>query len=506
MTPPAEDQDGIPLSPGPAGGRLSHAVRAAFVRPVRAVRPLARLSSHAIFATYLPLALLLGAVTFYSVVFGRLTVHQHDRYATFGFDLGIFDQALWLLSRLDVPFVTVRGLHFFGNHVNFSSVLLVPFYWLGAGPRFLAVFNTLALAAAAVPLWLIARDRLGSAWAGLSVGVTFLLLPSVEWINRWQFHPDTLALLPFLLAWWFSLRRWWKAYAVAVLLVLLAKEDAAMVVAVLGILVAARLDRRVGLATTAAAVGWFILATDVILPHYTHGLGPFYTSLYQGLGDGPGSIAWNALRHPSVIVDRLFEAARLTYYWKLFAPVVFLPFLAPAALAVMAMALPAPGRQRRLEPLADLRHRFPVLTPDRRDRDAGRDRGRAVSRPARPRADGTSWCLSCWPPWWRTSNGRPRLSGRSTTRGSGRRGPHRMRPSTKALRLVPPDAAVSASYNLVPHLTHRTQVYEFPNPWIVTNWGVQGEDPPDPDRVQYLVVLDGPGSTVERITGARPTA
>jgi uncharacterized membrane protein len=57
-----------------------------------------------------------------------------------------------------------------------------------------------------------------------------------------------------------------------------------------------------------------------------------------------------------------------------------------------------------------------------------------------------------------------------------------------ALRLVPSDAGVSATYYLVPHLTHRVHVYEFPNPWVVTNWGAHGENPPDPATVDYLIV------------------
>jgi hypothetical protein len=57
-----------------------------------------------------------------------------------------------------------------------------------------------------------------------------------------------------------------------------------------------------------------------------------------------------------------------------------------------------------------------------------------------------------------------------------------------ALRVVPADAGVSASYNLIPHLTHRTFAYEYPNPWRATNWGAHGENPPDPATVDYLVI------------------
>ena len=57
-----------------------------------------------------------------------------------------------------------------------------------------------------------------------------------------------------------------------------------------------------------------------------------------------------------------------------------------------------------------------------------------------------------------------------------------------AVDLVPDDAAVSAPYNLVPHLTHRERVYEFPVPWCNINWGVAGENLDDPADVDWLVL------------------
>ena len=65
-------------------------------------------------------------------------------------------------------------------------------------------------------------------------------------------------------------------------------------------------------------------------------------------------------------------------------------------------------------------------------------------------------------------------------------------PSTTAVakrsKLVKPDDGVTATYYIVPHLTHRVHIYEFPNPFIVTNWGVNGEDPPDPKTSDVLVL------------------
>ena len=99
----------------------------------------------------------------YIGMFGRLTWAQHDNFGTFGYDMGLYDQGIWLLSRFKDPFVTIRGLHFFQHHVNLITVLFVPAYWLGAGPHFLYLVETVWMALGAVPLYLLARDRLEAA-------------------------------------------------------------------------------------------------------------------------------------------------------------------------------------------------------------------------------------------------------------------------------------------------------------------------------------------------------
>jgi hypothetical protein len=43
-------------------------------------------------------------------------------------------------------------------------------------------------------------------------------------------------------------------------------------------------------------------------------------------------------------------------------------------------------------------------------------------------------------------------------------------------------------YLFVPHMTHRFEIYTFPNPWIANNWGVNGENRPDPDSIDWIIV------------------
>jgi hypothetical protein len=60
----------------------------------------------------------------------------------------------------------------------------------------------------------------------------------------------------------------------------------------------------------------------------------------------------------------------------------------------------------------------------------------------------------------------------------------------EALALVTDGAPVSAQYNLVPHLGHRAEVYEFPNPFRAVNWGLDGDEhaPAAQERLRFVVV------------------
>ena len=57
-----------------------------------------------------------------------------------------------------------------------------------------------------------------------------------------------------------------------------------------------------------------------------------------------------------------------------------------------------------------------------------------------------------------------------------------------AVDMIPGGAPTSAIYNLLPHLAHREQIYDFPVPWRNVNWGVRGEHLDDPARVRWIVV------------------
>ena len=141
------------------------------------------------------LAHLSPARPIFTVVFARLGVQRHDTFGTWAFDLGIYDQGFWLVSR-GKSFITVRGIDFWGHHVNLIAFAFAPFYWLGAGPAFLITVQAATLGAGAIPTYLIARDRLRSPWVALAFAGVYLMYAPIQWIAWANFHPEALVVTP----------------------------------------------------------------------------------------------------------------------------------------------------------------------------------------------------------------------------------------------------------------------------------------------------------------------
>jgi uncharacterized membrane protein len=427
----------------------------------------------------------------YIAVFGWLTWLQQANFGTFDYDMGIFDQEIWLAAHHLNAFITVRGLNMWANHVNPIVYLLVPFYWLGAGPHFLYIVQTLAFAISAVPLWLLARDRFGRPWLALGIPFAWLMYPSVEWMNWWHFHPESLGIPAFLFAYWFADRQRWGWYAACVVLVLACKEDAAFPIMALGVLLAFRHQRKAGLITLAGALSWFLICVEVIMPDANGALAPFYLYRFSALGNSVSQIIWNVFRHPTRILHLAVQPDRYRYYAQLFLPVAGMALLAPATLFLVVPTL-LENVTNNQGYAHDIRYQYTSFVA------AGIFlavvEGINALRGNRVRVAVGVLCAvavisnATWSPSPLDSHQYD--SGVWTFVAS-----PDVQAVAKLVRMVPASAGVSASYTVVPHLSHRDQIYTFPNPWVRSYYGVSDTQPPEyPAAIQYLVIDEGENS------------
>jgi len=410
---------------------------------------------------------------------------RHDRFGSFDYDLGFHTQYLWLLSH-GRSFSSITGVPVFGHNVTLGYLLLVPFGWLGAGAQFLDFVQTVALGAAVIPIYRLARRRFTSDWTATLLVAVFLLNPVVLNLVFETFHPEVMAIAPLLAAVDAAEERRWRRFGWFVAFALLWKVDVALFVFMLGFRVWRRHDRRVGIATVVTGFTWFVLCTSVIIPHFNNGHSVF-GPLYGELGETPWDVAQTSVTNPGRVVDRLEESEPDRYARDLLAPYGFVPLLAPGS-----VALAAPQFAVDLLSYANFTRNFRIGAHYQALPTValmlGLLDGLARLRRRRPQnwqPAITAVCactLATSVAWSALPAGvlRPLAwSADGETKYALRRA---------VLETIDDGAGVSAPYYLVPHLAAREHVYTFPNPWRVSYYGVPATPPARPADVRFLVI------------------
>lgn len=283
----------------------------------------------------------LGVVLFfiaaYIALFGTLSILRYTNFRASGLDIGIFDQTIWLMSRFKGTTSTIRGMSLFGDHMAPILFFLVPLYFLKANVIGLLLLQTAALGIGALPIYLLARDKLDSRWPALGLAVAYLAYPALQYLNLFDFHPEAIA-VPLLLFAVLALER--KRYVwfyICCAGAIITKEDMALAVLVLAIVVYFLYDKKTGRNVAIGAAAYFVLMVALVIPR----LGPEgfqYSGRLKLFGPNLKQAVYNIFRHPRNTVRILATKANAGYTLQLLAPLAFLCLFAPIFLLP---ALPA---------------------------------------------------------------------------------------------------------------------------------------------------------------------
>jgi uncharacterized membrane protein len=437
-------------------------------------------------------------VVFYAAHFSLISLSFYRNYDTAPFDLGIFDQGVWLLSRFHDPFVTVMGRNLFGDHTSFILLALVPVYWVWPHVDALLVIQSCVLACSAIPIYELARRRLGSNTLATALGVVLLLNPALEHGNLEAFHPECFLVLALGVGLYAAIEWNRRLRVVAVVVALLVKEDVALYIAPLGIWIAVRRDRRWGLAIAAAAISYCVIAYEVLIPTFLGAASPYLGRIPFG---GFGGLAKAVFERPRAVWDPLTTAGQPFYLWQIGASFGFGFLLAPG-LAVIALLALLENAVSTLPYMHEILYHYsmalaPVLataTVIALARITGPLRRRVMSVVVIASA---VICCVFWgvaPFSIHEEQGIPPASAAASVQ---------ITDDTTALHTLPTNAIVASYYLYLTHIDHRQRIYLWPTPFVAADWGVSpapnGKRLPFVDQIQYLVlpkVLSGSDAKV----------
>jgi uncharacterized membrane protein len=437
---------------------------------------------------------LVAAIAAYTAYFTVVTLRVHHGLGTSAYDYGLYDQGIWLMSRFESPFVTLMGRNLMGDHTSFILLLIVPLYWLFPAAGTLFFVQSLVVGLGALPVFLYARRRLEHEWFAVVLGLCYLLHPAVAWTNRENFHPDAFVGVLVGFAIYGALERKWRLYAVFVVLSLMVKEDVSLVIVPLGIWVALRRDRRIGLITILGSLSFMILAMFVIMRSL---IGVPTRNLWRIPFGGPTGVIRETIERPGNVVDHFRSDHRPFYFWQMTFPTAWvfarLPDVAMiSALVLFTNMLSTYWYQYQVE-----YHYSLIAVPALVIGTAyaiGAIRAHLRKFAVGAVAVASLWSCLMWGaiplgslimPWNDDPIGREIASGWPPSH-----------PSAVAARelvaLVPEDAPVSAHHAITAHLARREQVYMFPNPFRVVLYGpntdleAQRLRLPEADDIEYV--------------------
>src|SRR5438128_7199907 len=278
-----------------------------------------------------------AGITVYAGGLSYLSLFRHHALLTGIYDLGYYAQLSWELSKRQSPRSSVWHDAIWGNHATFILAVVVPFLWLLPNPATLLVIQSFVLALGAVPAYCLGRRVWDHPVAGAVTAGAYLLYPPLQFANLFDFHADTFA-TPILLAAFASIFAGWTGWALAWAgLLMLVKEDMALVALTFGLYVAAVHRRPSGLGLAAAAATVFRLRSWVVIPSWMRS--PYFSALnrWGHLGNTPWEIIASPVLRPDAFFSTVLQPERLGYLVLLLVPLAGRPLLAPE---VMAVGLP----------------------------------------------------------------------------------------------------------------------------------------------------------------------
>ncbi len=300
---------------------------------------------------HVPRAIWFG-VLLYAVAFGVMNWQLYAGLLVPHGDSAMYEEHLWnLLHGKGFRSYLDGGRLFLGEHIQVIHLLLTPLYLVWPSHLLLELCQTAGLAAGAIPVFWLARRHTGSPRAATALACAYLLYPPMQFldiaVDLKTFRPSAFE-IPFLLAAFDMLeRKRMKPMLAWLTLAVLCQEDAAVIIAPLGVWLAcrhwgaARRDaaerawKRLGVFLAGGGAGYVLLVVLVVLPWFRGGETVHYLRYFSGATREGQAVPGG----PTALIGlaaQFLSLETLIFVLALLLPLGCVPGLSPGRLAVAA--------------------------------------------------------------------------------------------------------------------------------------------------------------------------
>lgn len=281
---------------------------------------------------------LTAAQAFYIALF---SVWSHQRFGTFGFDLGQYDQifntslAGQPLRQPTLGWDTVwGGLH---GHADFGVLVMMPIYAIYPRAETLLVMQATLVASAAIPLFTIARRHLPQ-WLAFLLAVAWLGFPPLHGAQLYDIHMQPFGMSFAMWAMAALDAKKWVAFWLLALMATLCREDVSIGLVTAGIFLTLSGYRpRTGVAMIVVFFSYFLLVRFAIMPSIPGWtFADVWKELYPTGEKGYGPVVKTMVSNPAFLARSLITWEKLRYLLQMFAPLAFLPLRRPSSYIMLA--------------------------------------------------------------------------------------------------------------------------------------------------------------------------
>ena len=205
-----------------------------------------------------------------SALLSLFSAARHAWFQSNAWDLGIFDQAIYLISQGQEPVSTLLGFHILGDHAAFVLYPIGLIYRAFPSAYLILTLQSVAIASCIYPLYKFAHSLHLSAKGKQITILFFLLFPIVFNLAIFDFHPEALA-LPILTSLACELEQKIinpKKIFLLAILSLTCKITISIFIAGFGARELLKRRNLIGGILLTLGAAWLLLTSKLILPYY----------------------------------------------------------------------------------------------------------------------------------------------------------------------------------------------------------------------------------------------